>query len=168
MKLESLRDAFVHELRDLHSAETLFLKALPRMAKATTSEQLADALNDCVAYAREHVERLERILRKLGAPPRASTCKAMRGIIEESADVIKGHGKPDVIDALLITAAQRAGHYEMAGYGSARTFAEVLGETEAADWLQRALNDETSADKKLTNLATSGINEKAAMAQAPM
>lgn len=153
MKITSLRDVFVHELKDLHSAEKQLTKALPKMAKAAANQELAAGFEHHLQQTEEHVQRLEKILKGLGESTRGEKCKAMEGLIEEGASVIHEDGVPEVIDALLISAAQRVEHYEIAGYGSARTFAEHLGETEAAELLQKTLDEEAETDKKLTEIA---------------
>jgi len=161
MKITSLRDVFIHELKDLYSAEKQLTKALPKMAKAASNEQLAEGFRTHLEETEEHVKRLEKILEDLGESTRGEKCKAMEGLIEEGASVIEEDGLPEVKDALLISAAQRVEHYEIAGYGSARAFAEVLGEKSAVKLLQQTLEEESATDGKLTELATSEVNQTA-------
>jgi ferritin-like metal-binding protein YciE len=162
MKLDSLQDVFTDLIRDLYNAETQLVKALPKMAKAASSEDLRTAFESHLEETQGHVERLERICEGLGIRPKGKTCKAMKGLIEEGAEVIETEGEPAAKDAALIAAAQKVEHYEIAGYGSARTFAELLGEDEAAKLLDETIAEEGAADKKLTEIAESGINVEAA------
>jgi ferritin-like metal-binding protein YciE len=161
MKLDSLHDLLVDELKDLYSAENQLVKALPKMAKAASSPDLRAALNDHLKVTRAQVGRLERVFNQVGASPRGKKCKGMEGLIEEGKEVIKEEGSPAVLDAAIIGAAQRVEHYEMAGYGCVRTYAERLGYTEAARLLQQTLDEEAEADKTLTALAESVINVEA-------
>lgn len=161
MALDSLHDLYVEELKDLYSAENQLLKALPRMAKAASSEELRAAFTEHLAVTQKQVERLDRIFEGLGASPKGKKCKAMEGLIEEGKEVTQEDGAPSVIDAALIAAAQRVEHYEMAGYGCVRTFANLLGYEEAAALLQETLDEEGEADKKLTELAETVINVEA-------
>jgi ferritin-like metal-binding protein YciE len=161
MKIKSLRDVFVHELKDLYSAEKQLIQALPKMAKAAANEQLAAGFEEHLEQTKEHAHRLEKILKDLGETTRGDKCKAMEGLIEEGSKVMKEEGVPAIIDALLISAAQRVEHYEIAGYGSAHAFAEVLGEEEASKLLQETLDEETETDEKLTHLAESAVNPTA-------
>ena len=159
---ETLRDLYLNELRDLYSAETQLLEALPKMAQAATSSQLREAFTAHLEETEGHVSRLEEIFDALGEEPTGETCKAMEGLIEEGGDYIKASGDPDVRDAGLIGAAQRVEHYEMAGYGTTRALAARLGESEAADTLQATLEEEAEADRKLTAIAESEVNPEAA------
>jgi ferritin-like metal-binding protein YciE len=161
MKINSLRDVFIHELKDLYSAEKQLTKALPKMAKAAANENLAAGFEEHLQETEEHVNRLEKILKDLGETTRGDKCKAMEGLIEEGSKLIEEDGNPEAIDALLISAAQRVEHYEIAGYGSARTFAKLLGENAAAKILQQTLDEEGATDKKLTKLAESQVNRQA-------
>ncbi len=158
MELNTLHDLLVSELKDLYSAEHQLLKALPKMAKAASSEELRTAFEDHLAETQTHVERLETVCKGIDASPKGKKCAAMEGLIEEGAEVIAGKGDPAVKDAALIAAAQRVEHYEMAGYGCVRTFAKTLGYTIEAALLQQTLDEEGDADKRLTDLAESGIN----------
>jgi ferritin-like metal-binding protein YciE len=154
-KLNNLQELLVHELKDLYSAETQLVKALPRMAKAATDETLKAGFESHLEETEEHVSRLERALKALGESPRGKTCKAMKGLIEEGKETIEEKAVPDVKDAALIVAAQKIEHYEIAGYGSARTFAELLELDNVVKLLDETLNEEKAADEKLTEAATS-------------
>jgi len=161
MKLATLHDLYVDELKDLYSAEHQILKALPKMAKTATAPQLAKAFTSHLEETKGHVERLEKIFKKLGASPKGKTCKAMEGLLEEGKEVIEEDADPAVKDAALIAAGQRVEHYEMAGYGCVRTFAQLLGYDDAAELLQQTLDEEGAADEKLTRLAETVINVEA-------
>jgi ferritin-like metal-binding protein YciE len=161
MKLESLENLFVHELKDLLSAEKQLVKALPKMAKGANSEALRAGIEEHLEQTKGHVERLEKIFGLLGKTARAETCKAMEGLIEEGSDLLKEEGSPSVKDAALIGAAQRVEHYEIAAYGTVRTLAQLLGQDEAAELLQETLDEEKETDEKLTELAMSEINPEA-------
>lgn len=158
MKLEILKDLYVHELKDLYSAEKQLLKALPQMAKAASSKKLKAAFESHLKETENHVARLEKVLSLAGATTRGSKCKGMEGLVEEGKDMIQEEADNEVRDAGLIAAAQRVEHYEIAGYGCARTYAQMLGEKEAEKLLQATLDEEGAADKKLTELAMSEIN----------
>lgn len=164
MSLDSLKDLYVDELKDLYNAENQLVKALPKMAKKAAAPELKSAFEEHLAITKKHVERLEQIFQGLGKKPNGKTCKAMKGLVEEGQEVIEEDGDPSVLDAALIGTAQRVEHYEMAGYGVVRTFAQQMGDTKAADMLQRTLNEEGEADKKLTALAEQLINVHAAEA----
>jgi ferritin-like metal-binding protein YciE len=161
MPLDSLRDLYVNELRDLYNAENQLLKALPRMAKAASSPELKAAFTEHLEVTRGQVGRLEQVFTELGVSPKGKKCKAMEGLIEEGKEMMQEDGEAPVRDAALIAAAQRVEHYEIAGYGCVRTFAKLLGFAEAAKLLQQTLDEEGAADKKLTQLARSVINVKA-------
>jgi len=160
MKLENLKDLYIHELKDLHSAEQQITKALPKMVKAASNEELADAFREHLEQTEEHVSRLEEILKNHDETFRGAKCKGMEGLIKEGAEMIKEDGDDDTRDAGLISAAQRVEHYEIAGYGCARTYAELLGDNEGAELLQQTLDEEKATDRKLTELAGS-INVEA-------
>ena len=164
MKMEDLRDLYIDELRDLYSAENQLVKALPKMAKAATNEDLAQGFLDHLEETKGHVARLREIFEGLDEKPTGKVCKAMEGLIEEGKEMIEEDAEPEVKDAGLIGAAQRVEHYEMAGYGVVRNFAKLLGETDAAKLLQQTLDEEAATDKKLTKLADSVINLEAAHA----
>jgi ferritin-like metal-binding protein YciE len=162
MQMQDLQDLFVDQLRDLYNAENQLLKALPRMAKASSNEGLSAAFEEHTEQTREHVERLKKIFDKLGKKPTGKVCKAMKGLIEEGKEALEEDAEPEVLDAALIAAAQRVEHYEIAGYGTVRAYAELLGDNQAAKVLQRTLDEEGQTDKKLTQLAESMINLEAA------
>ncbi len=161
MKLDSLDNLFVHELKDLLSAEKQLVKALPKMAKGASSDALRAAFEEHLEQTKEHVSRLERIFQMLDKAARAEHCKAMEGLIEEGSDLLEEEGSATVKDAALIGAAQRVEHYEISAYGTARTLAELLGNTEAVSLLQQTLDEEKETDEKLTQLAMSEINVEA-------
>ena len=161
MSLDSLNTIFVNELKDAYNAEKQLITALPRMAKAATSPDLENAFTSHLKETEGHVERLEQIFKSLDLPVRGKKCKGMEGIIEEGKEILEEEGENSVIDAALIAAAQRVEHYEIAAYGCLRTYAELLGHTKAADLLNRTLEEEEAADKKLTDLGEGGINEAA-------
>jgi len=161
MKMKTLEDLFVHEIRDLYSAEKQLLKALPKMAKAATNGDLAAAFEAHLAETEEQVSRLESIFETLEISSRGPKCKAMEGLLEEGKDVLEEDMEDDVRDAALICSAQRVEHYEIAGYGCARTFAKRLGHGEIAELLQQTLDEEAATDEKLTELAESQVNEDA-------
>ena len=161
MELETLRDLYVEELKDLYSAENQILKALPRMTKAATHPQLKRAFAKHERQTQQHVKRLVRICRELDVSPRGKKCVGMEGLIEEGKDLIKEKPAKDVLDAGLITAAQHVEHYEMAGYGTCRTWARLLGYESQAQLLQVTLDEEQQTDLDLTGLAESSINIEA-------
>lgn len=158
--LESLHDLFVHELRDLFDAENQLVKALPLLAKAARNEDLRNAFELHVRETKEHVRRLEILFQALGTSPEGKKCKAMKGLVAEARECIEEDADPDVLDASLIVAAQKVEHYEIAGYGSARTFARVLKYDDAARSLEETLKEESVTDEKLTQLAQK-VNPKA-------
>lgn len=162
MKLMTLTDLLAEELKDLYSAENQLVKALPKMAKAATSEDLRDAFENHLAETERQVERLEQIFERLDIKPGRKKCKAMEGLIEEGREIISEDAEPMVHDAALIAAAQRVEHYEIAAYGCARTFATLLGDDETASLLEESLEEEANADTKLTEVAMHGINQSAA------
>lgn len=161
MELETLYDLYLHELRDLYSAEQQLIKALPRMSKAATNRQLAAGFNQHLAQTREHAKRLEQIFERLEESSRGPKCEGMEGLIAEGDKMAKEDAEDEVRDAGLIASAQRVEHYEIAGYGCARTYAELLGDKKGARLLDRTLKEEAATDKKLTQLARSAINLKA-------
>lgn len=161
MKLDSLHDLYVDELKDLYNAENQLLKALPKMAKAATDPDLRKAFERHFKETEGQVTRLERIFKKLDTSPKGKKCKAMEGLIDEGKELMQEDADPSVMDAALIAAAQRVEHYEMAGYGCVRTYAQLLGYDDAAALLQKTLDEEGAADKKLTDLAETVINIEA-------
>lgn len=162
MKMTTLEDLFHHELKDIFSAEKQLIKALPKMAKAATNEQLRQAFEEHLKQTETHVERLEGIFSQLGvAATRVHKCKAMEGLIEEGKEVLEEDMTPELLDAALICSAQRVEHYEIAAYGCARTFAHRLGLNDVAEILQTTLDEEGDTDKRLTEIAESFVNEEA-------
>lgn len=155
MGLTTLEDLLVEELKDLYSAENQLLKAIPKMAKAANSPDLRKGFEKHLKQTEEHVKRLEKVCQELEVSPKGKKCKAMEGLVEEGSEVIKEDADPDVKDAALIAAAQRVEHYEMAGYGCVRTYANLLGYKSAAKLLQQTLDEEGDTDKALTKLSES-------------
>ena len=164
MKLKTLADLFQQELKDPYSAETQLVKALPKMAKAATNEDLKAGFEDHLEETKGHVQRLEKIGKDLGLALTGLKCKAMEGLVEEGSDMIHEDAEDSVRDAGLIGAAQRVEHYEMAGYGTARALARCLGHDEAAELLGETLEEESATNEKLTELAESAVNAEAAEA----
>lgn len=160
MKLESLHDLFVDELKDLYNAENQLVKALPKMAKAAASEELRTAFEEHLEETENQVERLETIFKQLDESPKGKKCQAMAGLIEEGKEMIDADAEDAVRDAALIAAAQRVEHYEIAGYGTVRTYAQLLGLDDAAQLLQETLEEEAAADEKLNDLSKN-INAEA-------
>jgi ferritin-like metal-binding protein YciE len=158
MELETLKDLYLHELKDLFSAEQQLVKALPKMAKAASNKELADGFQAHLEQTKEHAQRLQQILSRHKATTRGPKCKGMEGIVAEGAEMIEEEADDEVKDAGLISAAQRVEHYEMAGYGTARAYAELLGDQEGAKLLQTTLEEERQTDQKLSKLAKSAIN----------
>src|ERR1700688_2967588 len=161
MKMNHLKHLYVEELKDLYSAENQLVKALPKMAKASTSEDLRAGFEEHLEQTREHVARLEKIFKALGESPKGKKCKGMEGLIKEGAEMIGEAPPPEELDAGLISAAQRVEHYEIAGYGCVSTYAKILGEDQAVSLLRQTLEEEKETDKKLTQLA-GHINAEAA------
>jgi ferritin-like metal-binding protein YciE len=161
MALESMQDLFLNELKDMYNAEKQILRALPRMAKAADAPALQQAFNKHLRETEGHVKRLERIFKSLGQAARGKKCKGMEGLIEEGKEILEEEGAPEVIDAALISAAQRVEHYEIAAYGCLRTYAQLLGYDEADQLLQQTLQEEEATDEALTALGEGGINQAA-------
>jgi len=162
MKIKSFEDLFHHELKDLYSAEKQLTKALPKMAKAATNEELKQAFEDHLQETEGQIERLDQIFQQLEIPTtRVQKCKAMEGLIEEGKEIMEEDLEPELLDAALICAAQRVEHYEIAAYGCARTFAQRLGFDDIVELLQATLDEEGNADKKLTEIAESIVNQEA-------
>lgn len=161
MQLETLHDLYVEEIKDLYSAENQILKALPRMIKAATHPQLKKAFTKHERQTREHVKRLERICKELGEKPTGKKCHGMEGLLEEGKELIKEKPEKEVLDAGLISAAQHVEHYEMAGYGTCRTWAQLLGYTRQVQLLQATLDEEKQTDLDLTMIAEGAINIEA-------
>lgn len=158
MKLDSLEKLFIHELKDLWSAENQLLEALPKMEKAAGNEMLKKAFRDHRKETEQHTKRLKQIFSQLDFEPGGHRCEAMAGLIEEGEELLKEDITPNVLDAALIAAAQRVEHYEIAGYGTARAYADKLGKYDMADLLQETLIEESRADVTLTRLAERSIN----------
>jgi len=161
--LKTLHDLLVHELKDLYSAEKQITKALPKMIKAADNADLRQALEDHLAETEEQIRRLETIFGQLEISGRGMKCRAMEGLLEEGKSILEEEMDEDVRDAAIISAAQRVEHYEIAGYGCARTFAQRLGHSEVADLLQQTLDEEKAADDKLTQIAMDRVNAEAAV-----
>ena len=162
MEMSNLQDLMVENLKDLYSAETQMLKALPKVAKSVENEQLREALTMHVKETEGQIKRLEQIFQQLGEKPTGKKCKGMEGLLEENKEMMEEDAEPDVLDAGLIVGCQKAEHYEIAGYGSAVTFAKLLGNEQAARLLAQSLDEEERTDKKLTQIAESTINIEAA------
>jgi ferritin-like metal-binding protein YciE len=163
MEIDSLRKLFVEELKDLHSAERQIIQALPRMAKKASNDQLRSAFELHLEETRRQLERLDQIFEKLGKKGMGKKCKGMEGLLEEAKEMMGEDMDPEVMDAALISAAQRVEHYEIAGYGTVRAYAQLLGDKDAARLLQQTLDEEGATDKKLTQLAETTINVEAAV-----
>jgi ferritin-like metal-binding protein YciE len=161
MKLNTLKQLYIEELRDLHSAENQLLKALPKVAKGASSEELKLAFENHLDQTKVHVERLEEIFERLDETPKGKTCQVMKGLVEEGSQILGEDGEESVLDAGIIAAAEKVEHYEIASYGTVRTFAQLLGEDEAAELLQETLDEEGEADKLLTQLAQEIVNPEA-------
>jgi ferritin-like metal-binding protein YciE len=163
MKLDTLQKLYTNELRDLYNAENQLLKALPKMAKAASSQELKDAFEKHLEQTKTHVERLEQAFEELDEKPKGKTCRAMKGLIEEGSEILKEDGEESVLDAGIIVAAQKVEHYEIAGYGSVRTFAHLLGKDKSAKLLQTTLDEESETNEILNKLAESVVNPEAVM-----
>jgi ferritin-like metal-binding protein YciE len=163
MKLDTLQKLYTDELRDLYNAENQLVKALPKMAKAASSKDLKAAFEKHLEQTKGHVERLEQVFEELGEKPKGKTCRAMKGLIEEGSEILKEDGEDSVIDAGIIVAAQKVEHYEIAGYGSVRTFAHLLGQNKAAELLQTTLDEEAETNQLLNRLAEGIVNPEALM-----
>lgn len=166
MDLKDMKGLLEHEVKDLLYAERHLVKALPKMAKAASDAGLQKAIEQHLEETKVHVERLEQVCAMLEIGTRGEKCEAMEGLLEEAQEIIKAEGDEAVIDAALISSAQRVEHYEMAAYGSARAFAEQLGLGDVARLLQRTLDEEGEANKKLTQIAEQVVNPRAAEATA--
>lgn len=164
MELESLKDLYLEGLKDLYSAENQIVKALPAMIKKTQHPELKRAFTKHLEQTKEHAARIERICADLGETPRGKKCHGMEGLLKEGKDLIAERPEPDVLDAGMISAAQHVEHYEMAGYGTLRTYARLLGLEKHAELLQRTLDEERDTDELLTQIAESSVNAEAAAA----
>ena len=161
MNIDSLKTLWVHELKDLHSAERQIVEALPKIIEHTSNDELRKAFQEHLGQTKQQVKRLDKIFAKLEYKPGGQRCKGMEGLLEEGDSLIEEIDESDVLDAALISAAQRVEHYEIAAYGSARAFAEKLGEHEAAELLTESLEEEGQADRLLTQIASRRINFEA-------
>ena len=168
MEMSNLQDLLVENLKDLYSAETQILKALPKVAKKVESDELRRALTMHVKETEGQVKRLEQVLSKMGEKPGGKKCHGMEGLLSEAKELMGEDAEPDVVDAGLIVDCQKVEHYEIAGYGSAVTFAKLLGDEESARLLAQSLDEEERADKKLTQIAVSSINLEAAEGETRM
>jgi ferritin-like metal-binding protein YciE len=153
MALDTLKHLYLKELRDLYSAESQLVRALPKFTKAATSASLKNAFKDHTKQTKKHVERLNQIFAALGENPAGPKCKGIEGLIKEGKNLLKENGASPVLDTGLIGAAQKIEHYEIAGYGTARTYAQMLRQDEAVNLLQETLNEEGATDERLTELA---------------
>lgn len=162
MQANSLEELSIHSLQDIYDAEQQALKALPQLMEAASSSQLKSAFQMHMDQTQQQVQRLEQIFTMMGQSPKGKPCEAMKGLIKEAQEIISMKGDPAVKDAALIAAAQKQEHYEIASYGTAVTWAQMLGQNQAADLLKQTLNEEEQTDKKLTQLAESAINIRAA------
>ena len=160
MPNQGLKELYIEELKDLYNAETQLVKALPKLARAASSEELRRGFEDHLEQTKGHVERLQKIFDMLEESPKGKKCKGMEGLIEEGSEVTEEDYEGSLLDAALIGAAQRVEHYEIAGYGTVRSFAETLGETEQVSLLNETLEEEKETNEKLTELATQ-INAEA-------
>jgi ferritin-like metal-binding protein YciE len=159
-KQETLRSLFIDELRDIYSAEQQLVKALPKLAKASTSKDLRAAFEDHLEETKGHALRIEQIFQELGEPVKSKMCKGIKGVIAEGGEVLQEDYEGPLMDAAIIASAQRAEHYEMAAYGCLRSWAALLGESEAESLLAKTLEEEKAADAKLSKLADA-INPQA-------
>ncbi len=165
MKLNSLHDLYIAELKDLYDAEHRIIKALPKMAEAASSPELRSAFQEHLEQTRTQAQRLEQIFQRLNESAKGEKCEGIEGIIDEGEDLMDKDAPPAVGDAALISSAQRVEHYEIAAYGTVRTYARRLGFEDQAQLLQKTLEEEAETDKKLTGLAESYINENAKTAR---
>lgn len=166
MSLDTMHDLLVGQLKDLFSAETQITRALPRMAKGASNETLAEAFRDHLTETEGQIDRLEQVFLILEANPRGKRCKGMEGLLEEGAETMEEKGEPRVIDAGLIADAQRVEHYEIAGYGSAKAIARLLGHEKIVKLLDETLKEEIAADRKLSEIAANEVNPKALLVSA--
>lgn len=158
MEMESLRELYIAELKDLYSAEKQLVKALPKMAKNATNPKLRAAFENHLTETEGHVDRLEKIFKSLDASPGGKKCGGMEALIEEADELLEEDAQQDVLDAGMIAKAQRVEHYEIAGYGTVHSYAMTLGEAEHAELLQQTLDEEAAADGLLTELAEGTVN----------
>ena len=163
MKLENLQQLYLKELRDLYDAEKQITEALPKLIEAASNPELKSGLQEHLNVTNTQISRLEQIFQSLNEKPTGETCKGMKGVIKEGDEILSAGGDPSTVDAGIISAAQRVEHYEMAGYGTVRTYAKLLGQQQHASLLQQTLQEEEEADRKLTQIAnTVNVEAKAA------
>ena len=161
MAVKTMQDLMIEELRDIYHAEKQLTRALPKMARAASNEQLKQAFTQHLEETRGQIERLEQVFEKLDTRTRGKHCHAMEGLIEEAKEVMEMGLAPELLDVALIAAAQKVEHYEIASYGALRTLAETCGMTDVANLLEQTLNEEKATDQKLNQLAEGGINQRA-------
>jgi ferritin-like metal-binding protein YciE len=166
MAVKSVNDLLLDELRDIYHAEKQLVRALPKMAKKAKSDELRRAIEDHLEETKGQVERLDQVFQQLDARSSGQRCEAMEGLIEEAKEMMEEVTTPEVLDAAMITAAQKVEHYEIASYGSVCALAEALGHKDAARLLEETLNEEKAADQKLNQIALSGVNQAALQAAA--
>jgi len=160
-KLNSLEELLLHEVKDLYHAEKQLVKALPKVAKRVSSPELRNAVEEHLSQTEQHVNRLEQVFQLLGAEAKATKCKGMHGILAEAEDVMDQKGTPETLDAAIIMSAQKVEHYEIAGYGSAATWASMMGRQDIKNLLGQTLDEEEKTDRKLTELAKAWVNPRA-------
>jgi len=161
MKISTLHDLYIEELRDIYDAENQLVKALPQVSKAANNEELKNSIEEHLEQTKEHVNRLEKIFQNVGESPKGKKCAAMQGLLQEAKELLEEDIEPEVLDAGIIAAAQRVEHYEIAVYGTLVTYAKLLGNEEDADQLEQTLDEEKETDETLTDLAESSINVEA-------
>lgn len=161
MEMNSLEKLYVEQLKDIYSAEKQIEKALPKMARKATSDELRTAFEEHLQVTKQQIDRLEKLFDRMEKTPRGKKCKGMEGLLEEGQEMMSEDADEDVMDAGLIAAAQRVEHYEIAAYGTVRSYAEILGDKHAAQELQRSLEEEREADEKLNQVAMSTVNVEA-------
>ena len=163
MKLDNLQQLFLKELRDIYDAEDQITDALPKLIDAAHHPELKHALQEHLTITKHQISRLDQIFQMLGEKPSGETCKGMKGLLKEGGDIVSAGGDPSAVDAGIISAAQRVEHYEIAAYGTVRTYAKLLNQSQMANLLQQTLNEEADADNKLTQIAsTVNVQAKAA------
>ncbi len=159
-KMDSLEQLLLHELKDLYNAEQQLVKALPKVAKKVSSNQLRTAMEEHLEQTKNQVNRLEQVFELLGQPAKGVKCKGMEGILDEADEILKQKASPETLDAGIIMAAQKVEHYEIAGYGSAATWADMIGRKDVKQLLGQTLSEEEETDKKLTQLAKAKVNRR--------
>ncbi len=158
MELDTLQALYIEKLRDLYSAENQLIKAMPKMRKAVSNDELQQAFDTHLVQTEQHVQRLDQIFEDLGVTPKGKHCKGMEGLLAEATELMGEETDVDVLDAGLISSAQAVEHYEIAGYGTARTYAKQLGFVDHAELLQQILNEEGETDRLLTEIAITSVN----------